>query len=79
MFLKLKMKKKIKKNFIIFKNKNNKNEENLKNFDKKHNFKFPIVCSFHNNRKFQNLYDYLSHCKDSHKDFICEECGNNFM
>ncbi len=74
--IKKKKNEKIKRNFILFKDTINKNEEN---FDKKHNFKFPIFCSFHNNRKFQNLYDYLFHCKESHKDFVCEECGKKFI
>ena len=63
------------------KNKTNKNieDKNLEENNKKiHNLHFPIICSVHNNIKFQVLSDYLKHIKEEHDTFKCIECGKEF-
>ena len=63
------------------------NEENKKIEDKKiedkkesnlHQINLPISCSQHNNMKFDTVKQYISHCKETHKEFICFVCQKKF-
>ena len=57
-----------------------KNDKNLildKNKEIIHNFRLPILCSTHN-KQIKTLKGFLSHIIDTHKTYICEQCGENF-